>query len=194
MTTEKFNQAIALIDQANSEDPNIETWQDKEYPKEVLYSLRMSEMLADFVSSPSTALKLAVRSQHICRWQHPRKNYEMNRSGYLLWRKELNKFHAQKAGEILASIDFDTETIEKVQFLLLKKQLKRDLQTQTLEDVVCLVFLQYYFSDFAAAHSEEKIISVLQKTWAKMSEQGHQKALTLSLAESDKALIVKALS
>ncbi|WNC71804.1 DUF4202 domain-containing protein [Thalassotalea psychrophila] len=194
MNTEKFNRAIQLIDQANSEDPNIETWQGKEYPKEVLYSLRMSDMLTNFMPSPSTALKLAARSQHICRWEHPRKDYEMNRSGYLLWRKEQNKFHAKKTGEILASIDFDAETIEKVQFLLLKKQLKKDLQTQALEDVVCLVFLQYYFTDFAAAHSEEKIISVLQKTWAKMSEQGHQKALTLSLPENDKELIVKALS
>lgn len=194
MNNDKFTQAIALIDQANSDDPNIETWQDKEYPKEVLYSLRMSEMLADFVPSPSTALKIAARSQHICRWQHPRKDYEMNRAGYLLWRKEQNKFHAKMTGEILASIDFDVETIEKVQFLLLKKQLKRDEQTQTLEDVICLVFLQYYFTEFAAAHTEEKIISVLQKTWVKMSEQGHQKALTLSLPEGDKALIVKALS
>ncbi|MDG2391988.1 MAG: DUF4202 domain-containing protein [Thalassotalea sp.] len=194
MTTEKFTQAITLINEANSEDPNIESWQGKQYPKEVLYSLRMSEMLSDFVSAPSIELQLAAHSQHICRWQYPRKNYEMNRAGYLLWRKELNKFHAQKAGEILASVDFNAETIEKVQFLLLKKQLKKDPQTQTLEDVVCLVFLQYYFTDFAAAHTEQKIISVLQKTWAKMSAQGHEKALTLSLPENDKALIVKALS
>ncbi|WOH36997.1 DUF4202 domain-containing protein [Thalassotalea fonticola] len=194
MNTSKFNQAITLIDQANSEDPNTETWQGLEYPKEVLYSMRMTEMLAEFSPTASTPLQLAARSQHICRWQHPRKDYEMNRSGYLLWRKELNKFHAQKTGEILESLDFDVETIEKVQFLLLKKQLKRDTQTQALEDVICLVFLQYYFTDFAAEHTEEKIISVLQKTWAKMSEQGHQKALTLSLPEHDQALIAKALS
>ncbi|MEW6997923.1 DUF4202 domain-containing protein [Colwelliaceae bacterium BS250] len=194
MTSDKFTQAIALFDQANAEDPNKETYQDIEYSKECLYSLRMTSTLSSYAPNANEALKLAAHSQHICRWQYPRQEYEMNRQGYLLWRKNLNIFHAKKAGEILASIDYSPEVIEQVQFLLLKKQLKKNVETQTLEDVICLVFLKYYFSDFAAAHSEQKIISVLQKTWAKMSEQGHEAALALDLSAQDKALVAKALA
>lgn len=194
MTSDNFKQAIALFDQANAADPNKETYQNIEYSKECLYSMRMTSTLSSYAPDASEALKLAAHSQHICRWQYPRQDYEMNRQGYLLWRKNLNKFHAKKAGEILASIDYSAEIIEQVQFLLLKKQLKKNMDTQTLEDVICLVFLQYYFSDFAAAHTEQKIISVLQKTWAKISEQGHEAALALDLSTQDKALIAKALA
>jgi hypothetical protein len=194
MTSEQFKQAIDLFDQANAEDPNKEIYQDIEYSKECLYSLRMTSTLNSYAADASEALKLAAHSQHICRWQYPRQEYEMNRQGYLLWRKNLNVFHAKKAGEILASIDYSAEIIEQVQFLLLKKQLKKNVETQTLEDVICLVFLKYYFSDFAAGHSEQKIISVLQKTWAKMSEQGHEAALALDLSAQDKALVAKALA
>ncbi|KGJ87868.1 DUF4202 domain-containing protein [Thalassotalea sp. ND16A] len=194
MDTETFNQAIQLIDQANAADPNKETWQGDEYSKEVLYSMRMSEALASFAPEAEQALQIAARCQHICRWQYPRSNYEMNRQGYLLWRQELKKFHAKKAAEILVSVGCKAEIIEQVEFLVLKKQLKRNPQTQILEDVICLVFLQYYFDDFIAKHSEEKLISVLQKTWAKMSEQGHQAALGLSLSAAANALVAKALS
>ncbi|OUS27979.1 hypothetical protein A9Q98_08880 [Thalassotalea sp. 42_200_T64] len=194
MDTDTFNQAIQLIDQANAEDPNKETWQGNEYSKEVLYSMRMSETLASFAPEAEQALQIAARCQHICRWEHPRSEYEMNRQGYLLWRQELKKFHAKKATTILTSVGCKAEIIEQVEFLVLKKQLKRNPQTQTLEDVICLVFLEHYFDDFIAKHSEEKLISVLQKTWAKMSEQGHQAALGLSLSEDANALVAKALS
>ena len=117
----------------------------------------------------------------------------MNRTGYLLWRTELKKFHAKKASEILASVDYDTETIEKVAFLLQKKQLKRNEETQLLEDVICLVFLEFYFEPFIAKHSEEKIIDIVQKTWAKMSEKGHDFALKLPYSETSLDLVKKAL-
>jgi len=54
-----------------------------------------------------------------------------------------------------------------------KEKLRTNQNAQTLEDVACIVFLSYYFEPFAAKHSEEKIISIVQKTWKKMSEQGH---------------------
>ena len=194
INSEKFKKAIQLFDAANSLDPNKELFEGKEYPKELLYAERMTDQLNKFAVNSSEALQLTVRCQHICRWEIPRDSYEMNRVGYLTWRKELKDFHAEKAAEILAEVGYDEETINEVQFLLLKKQLKKNADTQTLEDVVCLVFLEFYFSKFSEKYSEEKLIEIVQKTWKKMSDKGHEAALELSLPESSLALITKALS
>lgn len=194
MSTKKFQKAIALIDQANSNDPNKEMFEGKEFPKEILYSNRMTKVLNEFYPDASEALQIAVRCQHICRWESPRDSYEMNRTGYLLWRQELKKFHAKKASEILSLVGFEEEVIDKVSFLLQKKQLKRNEETQVLEDVACLVFLEFYFEPFAVKYKEVKIIDIVQKTWKKMSEKGHEAALKLTFSEDSLALISKALS
>lgn len=194
INSEKFKKAIQLFDAANSLDPNKELFEGKEYPKELLYAERMTNQLNKFAVNSSEALQLTVRCQHICRWEIPRDSYEMNRVGYLTWRKELKDFHAEKAAEILTEVGYGEETINEVQFLLLKKQLKKNADTQTLEDVVCLVFLEFYFSKFSEKYSEEKLIEIVQKTWKKMSDKGHEAALELSLPESSLALITKALS
>lgn len=192
--SEKFKKAIQLFDAANSLDPNKELFEGKEVPKELLYAERMTNQLNTFAANSSEALQLTVRCQHICRWEIPRDSYEMNRVGYLTWRKDLKDFHAKKAAEILNEVGYKEQTIADVEFLLLKKQLKKNADTQTLEDVVCLVFLEFYFSKFSEKYSEEKLIDIVQKTWAKMSEKGHDAALKLKLSEAALALIKKALS
>jgi len=194
INSEKFKKAIQLFDEANSLDPNKELFEGKEVPKELLYAERMTNQLNIFAPNSSEALQLTVRCQHICRWEIPRDSYEMNRVGYLTWRKDLKDFHAKKAAEILIAAGYDNQTIADVEFLLLKKQLKKNADTQTLEDVVCLVFLEFYFAKFSKKYSEEKLIDIVQKTWAKMSEKGHEAALELKLSESSLALIAKALS
>jgi hypothetical protein len=194
MQSEKFTKAIQLFDEANALDPNKEIFNDKEFPKELLYAERMTEQLNKFAPNSSEALQLTVRCQHICRWEIPRDSYEMNRVGYLNWRKDLKDFHAKKASEILKSVGYDAQTIADVEFLLLKKQLKKNADTQTLEDVVCLVFLEYYFLKFSEKYSEEKLIDIVQKTWKKMSKKGHKAALELKLPDTALALITKALS
>jgi hypothetical protein len=105
----------------------------------------------------------------------------------------LKKFHAKKASEILESLDYNDAVIAKVSFLLQKKQLKRNMDTQTIEDVICLVFLQFYFDPFIEKHSDGKIIDIVQKTWAKMSEKGHDAALQLSFSEKGLDLVKQAL-
>ena len=194
MQNEKFNKAIHLFDKANSLDPNKEIFEGKEFPKELLYAIRMTNKLNVFAPNASEALQLTVRCQHICRWEIPRDSYEMNRVGYLNWRKDLKVFHAKKAAEILNSVGYDAETIAQVEFLLLKKQLKKNEDTQTLEDVVCLVFLEFYFLKFSEKYVEEKLIDIIQKTWKKMSEKGHDAALKLDFPKSALTLISKALS
>ena len=186
--------AFDLIDKANSEDPNLEKVKGDELPKELIYGQRMSMVLKKFNPEASTALQLAARGQHICRWTIARGTYPMDRTGYLKWRADLKNFHAKKLSEVLSETVYDKEIIDRVAFLVQKKQLKRDPETQILEDVICLVFLEFYFEEFAVKHTDEKVIDIIQKTWRKMSENGQKTALTLSYSNQSLMLIKKALA
>ncbi|WP_109439090.1 MULTISPECIES: DUF4202 domain-containing protein [Aquimarina] len=194
MSSNLLVEAYALFDQANAKDPNQHTINGKLVPKELIYGQRMSQTIEKFEPNASEALKLAARSQHICRWEIPRKDYPMDRIGYLKWREDLKKFHATKASEILEKVGYDSEIIDRVSFLLQKKKLKKDEDTQTLEDVICLVFLNFYYEDFLNKHTPEKVIDILQKTWRKMSGKGHKAALQLSYSEKALDLVKKALA
>jgi hypothetical protein len=192
-TSNKLQRAFHLFDEANQQDPNTEVFDGKTYPKELLYAQRMTMQLHSFEPNASEALQLTARCQHICRWEIARDSYEMNREGYLRWRRALKKFHAEKAAAILTEVGYTEEIISKVKFLLEKKQLKKNEETQTLEDVICLVFLEHYFEPFAEKHPEEKTIDILQKTWRKMSKKGHGAALKLPLSENSINLVSKAI-
>lgn len=193
-TPKKLSKALQLFDEANGKDPNTEEYSGRTYPKELLYAIRMTEKLNEFAPDASEALQLTARCQHICRWEIPRNSYEMDRAGYLHWRQDLKKFHAQKATAILQKVGYPQDIIDKVEFLLEKKKLKKNEDTQTLEDVICLVFLEYYFESFTKKHPEKKIIDILQKTWRKMSEKGRSAALRLPLSKIAHDLISKALN
>lgn len=191
--TQYLKTAFELFDRANQKDPNIDIWEGKSYPKELLYALRMTRKLTDFAPDAPETLQLAARCQHIQRWEIPRENYSMDRVGYLKWRQALQVFHVERASAILKEVGYDQDTIDEVAFLLQKKQLKKNTDTQILEDVVCLVFLEFYFEDFSTKHPEEKQIDILRKTWQKMSEEGHRAALRLPLSDNAMRLINKAL-
>ena len=189
----RLEQTLAEFDTFNSQDPNIEIVDGKEAPKELIYSQRMTKQLHKFLPNASEALQLAVRSQHICRWKIPRSDYPMDRQGYKKWRLDLAVFHGETAGEIMAENGYDEQFVQRVKDLLLKRSLKRDDEVQALEDVVCLVFLEFYLDDFATKHDEAKLIDIIQKTWNKMSEAGHAAALKLTLSNAMLGLVTKAL-
>ena len=185
----RFQQAIHSFDQANSQDLNKEIQNGQEVPKELLYAQRMTEWLSKVSPEASEVLQLAARSQHICRWTIPRDSYPMDRKGYLLWRTELKQFHANKSEELLTSCGYNIEVIDRVKSLVLKQRIKTDSESQVLEDVVCLVFLEYYFEDFALKHESEKVISIIKKTWNKMSAMAREHALALTLSDQARNLI-----
>ncbi len=189
----RFAAAIAAFDEANGEDPNVVVHGGTTTPKELLYARRMTRWLDRLAPDASEALRLAARCQHIRRWEIPRSDYPMDRAGYLKWRTGLKHFHARLAGEILAHASYDDETIGRVQSLLRKERLKRDAESQLLEDVVCLVFLEHHFVDFAEQHAEEKVVDIVRKTWIKMSPAGHEAARKLKLPSKAGALIERAL-
>lgn len=191
--SDRYQQAIQAFDEANSKDPNRETVNGEEFPKELLYARRMTEWLEKMAPDAFEVLRLAARCQHIERWIIPREEYPMNRTGYKQWRNELKKYHARRAEEILTEVGYDNETIIRVQKMVMKKGLKTDPEVQMLEDVVCLVFLDYYFEDFAQKHEEKKLVRILKKTWRKMSDKGRNMAMKLKLPAQLEKLVEKAV-
>ncbi len=192
---ERFNRAIALFDAANAEDPN----QDEGQPKELLYAQRMTEMIHRFAPDASEVAQLAVRAQHIKRWMVPRNTYPMNRDGYLAWRTGLYKYHADTAGELMRQAGYDDAMIDQVKKAVGKRALKVNPDTQLMEDVADLVFIEYYMLPFAGAkpeYDEEKWLEIIRKTWKKMSDAGRAFALSgqIKLPEPLVPLITKAIS
>ena len=190
---QRFQSTIQNIDRENSQDPNLEIFEGNPYPKELLYAQRMTEWLAKIAPDASEELQLAARSQHICRWSIPRNSYEMNKKGYLLWRTRLKTFHAKKTADIMLQSGYGEEQIKRVQSLILKEKIKLDKESQILEDVVCLVFLENYFQGFSQKHSSQKIIEIIKKTWRKMSNKAHLEALKLQLKPDAQDLISQAI-
>ena len=195
-----YEKAVALIDAANSADPNQETDTDgKAWPKELLYSQRMSDMQQRYAPDADDVMKLAIRAQHIQRWKSPRSDYPEGRQGYLKWRTDLYRFHADTAGELMAKAGYPEDDIERMKMAVGKRKLKVNPDTQLLEDVIDLVFIEHYMLAFASKHpeyDEEKWLDIIRKTWKKMSERGQQFALSgsITLPEPLVPLIQKAIS
>lgn len=194
MKPSRFETAIALIDKANSEDINSYQVSGIEYSKELLYSQRMTRKLLQFDPNASKALQIAARAQHICRWKIARNEYPMDRVGYLKWRETLKKMHADLTVDILKQVGFDQQFTDRVKAIVLKKLIKKNEESQTLEDTICLVFLDYYYDEFLEKHNDDKIIDILKKTWVKMSDKGHEAALKLPFSEKGLALVKQAIS
>jgi hypothetical protein len=189
----RLDEALRLFDEANAADPNTEMVEGQPLPKELLYGQRMSRRLAAFAPDAPETVKLAARAQHIRRWEVPRDTYPEGRAGYLKWRTDLYKRHGDIAAGILRDVGYDDETIGRVRTLLRKRGLRTDPDVQLMEDVICLVFLEHYLHDFAQKHDEEKLISIVHKTWKKMTEKAHRAALQLDYAPADLAVIQKAV-
>lgn len=194
MSEQKLQAVIDAIDEINQQDVNITHFEGQDHPKELLYGRLMSQCLNQYWPNANENLQIAVRAQHIKRWHMPRKDFPMDRAGYLTWRKELGKFHASLTRQIMVNHGYDSEAADATSAIIRKEKIKANQDSQTLENVACLVFLSYYFDDFAKQHDEEKIISILQKTWRKMSEEGHKIALSLTLPEHLGKLVAKALA
>lgn len=181
-----LKKTLQLIYIANADDPKDGV--------EALYATRMLETLQAFDSNASDPLTLACYAQHVCRWKLLRKDYPEGLEGYLKWRTDLAKLHASILKDAMTQSAYSDADIKRASSIIQKRKLKTDPDAQTLEDVSCLVFLNHYFEEFTAKHSDERIIDIVQKTWAKMSDNGHAAALKINFGEKESRLIGKALS
>lgn len=190
----KLEQAFELFDNYNKQSPEQIAWEGEVYPSEYFYALQLHKWVKRLDPDASEPLLLASRCQHIGRWESLRSSYPEGRIGYLKWRSDLSKFHAQKATELLSSIDYAPEVIDRVCEIVLKRRLKVDEDVQTMENALCLVFLEFQYDDLIEKQPEEKMIDILQKTWSKMTEPGKKEALALNFSEKGKMLIDNALA
>lgn len=189
----RFREAIRRLDELNAADPNQEVSDAGPQPHELLQARRLCQWVMTLAPDASEELRLAARSQHLCRWQIPRANYEMTRAGYHQWRTELKKFHAEKSSSVLRTVGYEDAVVARVHDLNLKRNFPADPESRVLEDALCLVFLQFQFAALAAKTDEAKVINALQKSWHKMTPAGRGQALKLNYGARELALLKRAL-
>lgn len=194
--TDQYKLAIQAADELYTQDPQTEEHLGEEFPKEYLYALRMVEMLQWYYPQADEAHLFAARTQHICRWEIPRAQYPDGKAGYHKWRTFLYTYQADKATELLKVAGWDRESIDRVYAMVSKKGLKSNSDTQLIEDVICLVFIQHYVEVFAQRYTDDipKLYSIIQKTWKKMSDKGHEAALRLDIPADLQALLKEAIT
>ncbi|MBL9046372.1 MAG: DUF4202 domain-containing protein [Tabrizicola sp.] len=166
--TERVARALALIDAANAADPKGEA---------LIYGQRMTAELGRLCPEASEILQVAARGQHVERWLLPRSAYPEGKPGYLDWRREQARRHAARVAGIMAEAGFPSEDSIRVGVLLRKEGLKRDPEVQMLEDVICFVFLKWYFAPFAIDRGAASTLEIILKTARKMSTEGRARVL-----------------
>jgi hypothetical protein len=193
---ERFALAIAAFDRENARDPSLEVVAGAARPRELVQAERLSAWVTRLAPDASEALRLAARCQHLRRWEIARSEYPQGRAGYLQWRTRLGRFHAEQSAKILTELGYDAETIAAVGRINAKVGLRSDPDVQTMEDALCLSFLEHELAAFCDKHPDDKLIEILQKSWKKMSERGRSAALALApeLPSRARSLIERALS
>lgn len=191
---ERLTRAIAAFRAANAEDPNTIDDGGVERPRELVDAERLAAWVRRLEPQASEPLTLASYCQHLQRWQSPRESYEPGRIGYLKWRKDLHRLHADAAERILRDAGYGDDTILAVREINLKQSMRTNADVQAMEDALCLSFLEHEFGDFSAKHDDAKVIDIVQKTWRKMSDKAHEIALTLPLSGRPLELVQRALT
>jgi hypothetical protein len=193
---QRYTAVIEDIDRANADDVRTIVVEGTSRPYEVVYSERMTERLAAMYPEASELLRVAARGQHVRRFDIPRTQFAQGRDGYNEWRRTCREHHAQLLGDIMHRHGYDRADIEHVAKLVRKERLKKEKESQALENVVDVVFLEYYFDEFYGKYShydDAKIIDIIGKTLRKMSPKGHQAALALDLPERTRKLVLAAV-
>jgi hypothetical protein len=198
MTLEKLKNTLSAIDEINSQDPNTVMLDGTDQAKELVYGQQMSDCLKQYWPEANELLQIAVRAQHIKRWQLKRTEFAEGKAGYYQWRIAQGKFHAELTSSIMCEQGYSVSEAEQCAAIIRKENLSTSKDSQTLEDVACLVFLMHYFDEFAAKYTEQdneaKIVRIVQLTWKKMSDNAHDIALGLTLPEHLAVIVNKALA
>ncbi len=186
--------AVAAIDAANDGDPTAVRVAGQSAP------LAMAEGQAAFRwvqrlrgDGAGEVLLIAARGHHIRRWESPRDEYPRNRAGYQAWRTGLYEVHAGHLATIMGQAGYADAEVEAMSRIVHKRGIKADPDAQTYEDAVALAFLEIQFAPFAARTPRATMVRALQRTWRKMSDAGHEAALTLPLAPELQSLVEEAL-
>ncbi|QTF93015.1 DUF4202 domain-containing protein [Halomonas sp. BM-2019] len=194
MSDTPYAKTLAALDALHAEDPRRVEVAGESLPLELWHAGRMSAWLERLVAAPDELVRLAVRAQHLQRWQVPRGDYPEGRIGYLTWRRDQGQRAAETTARLMQEAGYDAEAPERVARMVRKQGLGRDPGTQALEDCACLVFLENYFADFSKQIDHDHLIRIVQMTWKKMSPQAHALALQLPMSDEARGLVEEALA
>lgn len=186
--------ALAAIDAANADDPNVIVVDGVERPKEPAHAALMTRWVRTLDPDCSDEQILAARAHHLRRWTIPRASYPEGRSGYLRWRTALKRQHGDNVGAILRDAGYDDESVARVQAIVTKRGLGQDQAVQVHEDALCLVFLETQLDELASKMGDDKTVDILQKTAKKMSPAGLEAARALRFSPPASALLKRALA
>jgi len=170
----RFGRAIAAIDAANADDPHRITVAGEERPKELVHAELATAWVRRLRPDAGEGLLLAARAHHLRRWAIPRSSYPEGRSGYLRWRRDLQRAHADDVAGILTAEGYDDTTIARDQDIVRKRNQARDPEVQIFEDALCLVFVEDQLAEFSTRVDEAKLADIVEKTLEKMSPEGRR--------------------
>lgn len=194
MVSQRYATAVSVIDFANSEDPNLIWSRGERLPLAMVHGQLAAEWIPRLVEDPDEALLLAARAHHLRRWELPRGAYPEGRAGYLRWRRDQKERHATDVAEILLTVGYDEATIHRVQTLIRRQRIDVESGTQWIEDAACLVFLETQLADFSEQIDRERLMSVIQKTAAKMSEGALALVPEVPMSEEARQILTDALA
>lgn len=187
----RFHRAILEIDLRNSEDPHVLHYHGHDHLKEQLHAELVTSWVWKLNHNASEALLLAARAHHLRRWTIPREDYPTGRAGYHQWRLALKSFHAAEAAAILGREGYDAATIDRVRAIIERRSLKADADQQTLEDAICLTFLETQLTQTADKINETQLASILRKTAGKMSPAAAEQISHLHLSNEGRSILHK---
>jgi hypothetical protein len=191
---DRFARASLAFDQLNALDPVKEDVGGVSRPRLVVQADRLSEWIQRLDPDASEALRLAARCQHVERWKIARDEFPPGRVGYLQWRTKLARFHAERAESVLRGAGYDDDVVAAVRRIVTKQNLHSNPDSQTMEDALCLVFLEFEFEAFLDKYPDQaKAVDIVEKTWKKMSPRGRDAARALSLSTRAQRLVEAAI-
>jgi hypothetical protein len=182
ITEDLYKKACLAIDEVHAKDANIELVDGVEMAAELIYSQRMLKVLTEFLVDADYKISLAAQCQHFERWAVARSLYPMDKKGYFQWRKAIMEYQLKRTSEVLASCGIALNDIEGIRDVLQNRGKKDHVQGQVIEDVACIVFVEWYLAAFAAKHEQDKVIGIVKKTVKKISEEGMKAISTRPLS------------
>jgi hypothetical protein len=183
--------ALSAIDEANAADPNIAVLDGASGPRAQVQGRRASHWLAQLAPGSDDAVQLAARAHHLRRWTIDRATYPDGRAGYLRWKRDLKAVHRSAIAEVLGPLGVPDGVVQRAGTLVQRVGLGSDPDTQLVEDVACLVFLETQYDDLIDRIGADKVADAVRKTLAKMSAAAIALAPAAVRSEQGAALLAE---
>jgi hypothetical protein len=190
--SERFQQAVDAIDNANAGDPTSVTVRGERRPLALAHGVLATEWVSKLAPDADETWLLAARAHHLRRWELPRNTYPAGRAGYLRWKRDQRQRHAEDIAALLGPIGYERATIDRVQSLVRRDDLATDPGSQAVEDGACLAFVETQLSDVATRLPRDRLVEIIRKTLRKMSPAAQAALAGVDLGTNERAVLDEA--